>query len=41
MKFFSANFTVDAVFKEANIAPSGTVNYADFIKFFAEPVPDY
>jgi len=32
---------VDAVFREANIAPNGIVKYADLIKLFAEPVPDY
>ncbi|OQV24658.1 putative Calmodulin-like protein 4 [Hypsibius exemplaris] len=32
---------VDAVLREGNISSNGIFNYADFVKFFAEPVPDY
>jgi len=32
---------VDAIFKEANIPTSGTIQYSDFVKVVSTPLPDY
>lgn len=32
---------VDNIFREANVSNNGYVNYADFVKICAAPIPDY
>ena len=34
-------FSVDQIFREANIKPNGMVNYEEFVKIVCAPVPDY
>ena len=34
-------FSVDQVFREANISNNGMVNYEEFVKIVCAPVPDY
>ena len=34
-------FSVDQVFREANISSHGMVNYEEFVKIVCAPVPDY
>ena len=35
------SFSVDQIFREANIKPNGMVNYEEFVKIVCAPVPDY
>lgn len=35
------SFTVDHIFREANIKPNSFVKYEDFVKVLVTPVPDY
>lgn len=34
-------FSVDQIFREANVSPGGQVQYQDFVKIACAPVPDY
>jgi Ca2+-binding EF-hand superfamily protein len=35
------SFSVDQIFREANINPNGSVKYEQFVKIVSAPVPDY
>ena len=37
----SSYFSVDQIFREANISPNGVVRYEQFVKIVSAPVPDY
>lgn len=34
-------FSVDQIFREANVHPNGKVNYDEFVKIACAPIPDY
>ena len=34
-------FSVDQIFREANISTNGMVKYEEFVKIVCAPVPDY
>jgi hypothetical protein len=34
-------FSVEQIFREANVSPGGQVHYQDFVKIACAPVPDY
>ena len=38
---FITTFSVDQIFREANIHPNGQVKYEEFVKIVCAPVPDY
>lgn len=38
---FFISFSVDQIFREANVSPGGQVQYQDFVKIACAPVPDY
>ena len=35
------HFTVEQIFREANVSINGQVKYEDFVKIACAPVPDY
>ncbi|MPC99246.1 hypothetical protein E2C01_094648 [Portunus trituberculatus] len=39
--FLLFTFTVEQIFREANISPNGMVRYQDFCRIVCAPVPDY
>ncbi len=38
---FLSLFSVDQLFREANINPNGVVKYEEFVRILCAPVPDY
>lgn len=34
-------FSVEQIFREANVHPNGRVNYDEFVKIACAPIPDY
>lgn len=34
-------FSVEQIFREANVHPNGNVNYDEFVKIACAPIPDY